>query len=82
MGGIDFTSLSIQVGSATITYGNFIQAVVNFILIGLTLFLVIKGINTAENRLSAKKAEEKQAEPPPPAEDIMLLREIRDLLRK
>lgn len=82
MGGVDLTSLTIQVGSATIAYGNFLQAVINFLLIGLTLFLVIKGIRTAEAQLARRKLDEKQSEPPSLTEDILLLREIRDLLRK
>lgn len=57
-----------------IPIGRFIQAVFNFLIIALVLFLVIKAIN------SSKKKEE--AAPAPPAEDIVLLREIRDALKK
>jgi large conductance mechanosensitive channel len=82
LGGIDFTELVVQVGSATIAYGNFIQAVINFLLVGLTLFLIIKAINTAEDRVARKKAQAVVEEPKPPAEDILLLTEIRDLLKQ
>jgi len=78
MGGVDFASLSVQVGEATIAYGNFIQAVVNFLLIALSLFFVIKSINTMQKRL-AKEAP--PAAPAAPTEDIVLLREIRDQLK-
>ena len=47
LGGVDFTAMSITVGSAQIMYGNFIQAVVNFLIIALALFLIIKAANTA-----------------------------------
>jgi len=78
LGGIDFSSLTIQVGEATVAYGNFIQAVINFLIIGLVLFLVVKAMNKAAT-LGAKKEAATLAAPP---EDIMLLTEIRDLLKK
>jgi large conductance mechanosensitive channel len=59
----------------TVKYGNFISAVINFLIIALVLFMVVKGIN------SAKKKEEAAA-PAPPPKDIVLLTEIRDLLKK
>lgn len=77
IGGINFTALSVTVGTAELKYGNFIQALVNFLLIALALFLVMKGYN------SMRKQE--QAAPPPPPEkpaDVALLEEIRDLLKK
>lgn len=77
LGGIDFTSLAIQVGNASITYGNFIQAIINFLLIALVLFLIIRSIN----RVSRKK-EAPPAAPPEPTTEEVLLREIRDLLRE
>jgi large conductance mechanosensitive channel len=77
MGGIDFSSLSIQVGSATIAYGKFIQTVVNFVIIGFALFLVIRSVN----KLQPKKEAAPAAPPEPPA-DVKLLTEIRDLLKK
>jgi large conductance mechanosensitive channel len=74
LGGIDFTSLAIQVGSATVAYGKFIQAVVTFLIIALVLFLVVKSYNRVV----------KQAPPPPPpgpSAEEKLLTEIRDLLK-
>ena len=78
MGGVDFSSLSVTVGDAVIAYGKFLQTIVNFILIALSLFFVIKSINTMQKRLSK---EAPPAAPAPPPEDVVLLREIRDLLK-
>jgi large conductance mechanosensitive channel len=80
IGGIDFSSLSITIGSAVISYGNFLQALINFVLIGLTLFLLIKAIN----KLQKPQAKPEAETPPAPVtpEDIVLLREIRDLLKQ
>ena len=80
MGGIDFSSLAVTVGSANLTYGNFIQAIINFLLVAWVLFLIVKAMNKMK-----RKEEEKPAEPEAPAEppeDIVLLREIRDSLKK
>jgi large conductance mechanosensitive channel len=78
-GGIDFSGLAIKVGDAAIGYGKFIQAIVNFLLVALVIFLVIRSINKLQERLS--KPEKPPAPPAPPA-DILLLTEIRDLLKK
>ncbi len=80
IGGLNFAGLSITIGSAAIGYGKFLQAIVNFLLIGLTMFLVIKSITSVEKRLAKPKVET----PPAPVtpEDILLLREIRDLLKQ
>lgn len=74
-GGRNFSSLSYQFGDSVITYGKFIQAVFIFLLTAIALFMFIKGVN----RL--RKKEEVPAVPPPPPADIILLTEIRDLLR-
>ena len=77
LGGIDFTALAITVGDASITYGNFIQAIINFLLIALVLFLIIRSMN----RMKRKEVE---APAPPPVLTVgeKLLTEIRDLLRE
>lgn len=86
-GGIDFTSLKYVITPATaeaaeaaIYYGNFIQSIVNFLLIAFTIFMLIKGIN----RFRRKKDAEPEPEPEPeqPAQDVLLLQEIRDLLKE
>lgn len=75
LGGVDFTSLAVQVGDAMINYGNFIQATVIFVIIAFVLFLVVRSYN----RLQA--AEEVPEAPPGPSPEEELLTEIRDLLR-
>ena len=75
MGGVDFTGLGVQVGGANVLYGNFIQAIINFLVIALALFLVIK----AANRVMRKKVE--APTPPVPTAEEKLLAEIRDLLK-
>ncbi len=77
IGGINFTGLMVQVGTAQLKYGNFLQALVNFIIIAFVLFLVIR----AYNRMRAPKPVTPLA-PPPPPQDVILLSEIRDLLKE
>lgn len=79
LGGVDFTTLSIQVGEATIAYGLFIQAVINFLLIALVLFFMVRSINKMQKR---SKKEEAPVAPPEPSDEVKLLSEIRDLLKK
>ncbi len=79
LGGLDFAGLSFTVGNAVIAYGKFIQAIVNFLLVALVLFLVIKAIN----QLATSKEKEAAVAPPlEPSEEVILLTEIRDLLKK
>ena len=61
----------------TVKYGNFLSAVINFIIVAFVLFLIIKGINATK-----KKEEAAPAAPAAPPADIQLLTEIRDLLKK
>lgn len=72
-----FADLTLQVGGAVITYGNFIQAVINFLIMALVVFCMVKAVN----RLSRKK-EEAPPPPPEPSAEEKLLTEIRDLLRE
>jgi len=76
LGGIDFTTLSVQVGGATIAYGKFIQATVTFVIIAFVLFMIVRSYNRF-----LKKKEEAPAPPAPSAEES-LLTEIRDLLKE
>lgn len=76
---VSFAALSIQVGGAVITYGNFIQAVLNFIIMALVVFCIIK----AMNKLHRKKEEPAAPPAPPePSNEEKLLAEIRDLLKE
>ena len=79
IGGIDFTTLSVTVGSATLTYGNFIQNVVNFLIIAFCVFMAVKVVNKL---LRKNRKEEKQEEAPTKSDEVLLLEEIRDLLKK
>ena len=78
IGGIDFSGLKVTVGSSVINYGLFIQAIINFLLIALTVFIIIKALSKAKR----KQAEELAEEEPAPAPEVELLTEIRDLLSK
>ena len=80
IGGIDFSNLVLTIGSAELQYGAFIQAVVNFLLIALCLFAVIKSLN-AFKRQSKEEADEKAKEEEV-SEEVKLLTEIRDSLKK
>lgn len=64
-------------GAATLNYGNFISLVINFIIVAFCIFLVVKAMNRFK-----RKEEEKPAEEPKKPEDVVLLTEIRDLLKK
>ena len=89
-GGVNFSDLKYVITPATeevaevaIKYGVFIQNIVDFLLIAMVVFMMVKMIN--KMRDAAKKKEEAPREPvapPPTPEDILLLREIRDSLKK
>ena len=81
LGGIDFTTLVVEVGEATITYGNFIQAVINFLIIALVIFFIVRSINQMQKRM-AQEEEAPSSEPPEPSAEEKLLTEIRDLLKE
>ncbi|MGH8075487.1 MAG: large conductance mechanosensitive channel protein MscL [Lysobacter sp.] len=88
MGGVDFSQLFVsldgndyanlaaaqEAAAPVITYGAFIQTIIDFLLIAFVIFMIIK----AYNRMIKKE----EAAPAPPAEEILLLREIRDSLKR
>ena len=80
-GNVDLSALAFQVGegegAAVLKYGQFIQNVVDFLIIAFCIFLMVKGIS-AMNR----KKEEEPAPAPEPSAEEKLLTEIRDLLKK
>ena len=78
LGGIDFKGLSVTVGDSVITYGNFIQATFDFVIIAFSIFLFIRLISN----LHSQKEAEKPAEPAAPSKEEQLLTEIRDLLKE
>ena len=74
---VSFAEMSVQVGPAVVTYGNFIQAVLNFIIMAFVVFCLVKTINSFH-----RKKEEAPPAPPAPSAEEKLLTEIRDLLKK
>ena len=106
IGGVDFANLKAPIQQAqldeagevikeavTINYGNFIQTILEFIIIALCIFLVLKGIMKAKALAEKAKKQEEEAAPAPepelepvaepePSEEVLLLREIRDSLKK
>ncbi|MBP3684414.1 MAG: large-conductance mechanosensitive channel protein MscL [Oscillospiraceae bacterium] len=99
MGGIDFSELKIvlprmfsepvldEAGNEilnTLNYGNFISAIINFLILALVVFFLVKGLNKL-SEIGKKKEEEAKAEepaaPPAPSAEEVLLTEIRDLLK-
>lgn len=85
LGGVEFTDLVIvlkeakgeDIPAVTMTYGAFLQNVVDFVIIAFVIFMMIRTINNMK-----KKEEEKPAPPPEPTKEEQLLTEIRDLLKK
>ena len=77
IGGHDFTGLTLNVKDATINYGTFIQNIVDFLIVALCIFVVVKAMAKFK-----KKEEAAPEEPPKPSEEVLLLREIRDSLKK
>lgn len=65
-----------EVTAVTLNYGTFIQVVIDFLIIGMVIFMLVKGINKLK-----KKEEAPPAEPPAPSNEEILLAEIRDLLK-
>ena len=82
--GMDFKDLKITLGadeSAQILYGNFIQNVVDFFIIAISVFLFIKLVNNTKDRMKHKEEEKEEAETPQISNEEKLLTEIRDLLK-
>ncbi len=86
IGGIDFSGLAVTLKAAdeatktaavTLRYGQFIQAIIDFIIVAFAIFMAIKGMNALR-----KKEEAKPAEPPAPSKEVVLLTDIRDILKQ
>jgi large conductance mechanosensitive channel len=76
LGGIDFSGWVLGVRGVTIAYGSFLQSIVDFVIIAFVIFVAIRALR----RFELKKEEVKKIAPP--NEEVLLLREIRDSLRK
>ena len=81
IGGIDFTGIKVTVGGAELMVGNFIQAVIVFLLTSLVIFWMMKAFNRVFAKKEAEAEVPAEPEPAPVPEDIQLLIEIRDLLQ-
>lgn len=92
LGKINFADLKLVIKPAegdmaevAITYGNFIQAIINFILIAIVIYCIVRWVNRIRALAEENKKKEAAAAPAPapaPAPDVVLLTEIRDLLKK
>ena len=83
VGGVDFSKLVLTLKEASgntaavvISYGKFIQTVVDFVIVAFAIFMLIKAINTMK-----RKQEEAVQPPPAPSKEELLLSEIRDILK-
>jgi len=77
MRGTDFSGLSYTFGEAELTYGVFVQSVLDFLIVALVIFVAIKAVNKLD-----KEEDPAPAKPAEPSEEVKLLREIRDGLRQ
>ena len=77
IGGRDFSGLSLKIGEATINYGMLIQNIVNFLIVAVCLFMLVKAVNMLKRKKEEVEAEPVEEKKP---EDIQLLEEIRDVL--
>ena len=96
-GGIDFSNLFVslngtnyatlaeaqEAGASVLAYGSFIQAIINFLIIALCIFIVVNSMKKAKEKLDKKlKKEEEKKEEAKKSDEVVLLEEIRDLLKK
>ena len=93
-GGVDLSEAKVVLTEATeetaevaIRYGTLIQTIINFLIVALCVFAVVRGINKLKDKMKkeeeeAAAEEEKEEEPAEPSEEVLLLREIRDSLQK
>jgi len=65
-----------EAGAVTVNYGLFVNSVISFLIVAWAVFMLVKAFNAAK-----KSEEETPAEPPPPAPEVVLLEEIRDVLK-
>lgn len=82
LGGVDFSGLAITIGNASIKYGSFIQAVINFLIIGFVIFIIVKAINKLESKIEhdfLKLEDEKKDELI--SQEVKELREIKNILK-
>lgn len=77
IGGVNFSSLTLTIGESTILFGSFIQHIIDFLIIAFSIFVVVKMVN----KITCRKKKEEKVEVKK-SDDIILLEEIRDLLKE
>ena len=82
IGGHNFTSLTLKFKDATINYGTFIQNILDFLLMALCIFFIVKVFNTIKANADKKLKKEDKKDAPTKSNEEILLEEIRDLLKK
>jgi len=83
VGGINFSDLKIKLTDLTsINIGNFVQAIIDFVIIAFSIFMMVKIINHAKKKIVPSKPEPEPAPNPEPSPEVILLTEIRDALKK
>lgn len=78
IGGIDFSGLTLKINDAVISYGVFLQSILDFLIIAASIFFMMKIFNKLDHR----KKEEVKKETVKKSDEVLLLEEIRDLLKK
>ena len=73
----DFTAYSLKIGNLNLKYGAFLTDIINFLIMAFVVFLIVKFMN----RLIKKEEEQAEAEEPKESDEVVLLKEIRDLLK-
>lgn len=81
IGGIDFKGLKLPIGDAEILYGNFIQNVIDFLIVAACIFVFVKVINKFFSKKEEEEIKEEVPAEPVKSEEVLLLEEIRDLLK-
>lgn len=76
LGGLNFTDLKIKIGNANVLYGNFIQSIIDFLIISVCIFVMVRLFD------KFKKKEDKKEEKNTKSSEVLLLEEIRDLLKE
>lgn len=92
LGGVDFSSMSLALPTFyalaedaapnTLNYGNFISAVINFLILAMVVFCIVKTVNAAMEKAKKKEEAAPPPAPPEPSAEEKLLTEIRDLLKE
>ena len=81
MGGKDFSTLSFTIGNESVAYGMFLQSIIDFLIIAICLFFILKMMTILTRKRKAAEAEAAATEPPAKSDETVLLEEIRDLLK-